>query len=92
MLPVDLLPKLSRVLDVPAQRRLIDGWKDPEVTTAMLQTRFLISKADVELLKAFIGPKAKPLPVSPWWKQERTRRNRSALLSRMRAKAARAAR
>ncbi len=64
MLPGTLLPTLSRVLDVPAQRRLIAGWKDPEVQITALVERFKISSADVESLKVCLGPKAKPEPTA----------------------------
>lgn len=70
---MSLLPDLSRQFDRSAQRRLIDGWKDPEVLIVALVTRFRISPDDVEKLKVALGPKAKAESLNPWWKQTRER-------------------
>lgn len=49
-----------------ARARLVETWKDPDVTARDVVRRFSLSLADVEALKAELGPKARMGPVSRW--------------------------
>ncbi len=67
---------LSKPLDPAAYARLVDAWSDGEVTIGTITTRFHLSAKDMEELKRALGPKVKPSPTSPWWRQDRARRLR----------------
>ena len=69
------LPR-RRERTVEEQKRLIEGWKDPEVLIGDLKTRFRLTWHDVAELKREHGEKARPAPMAPWWRQDRTRRAR----------------
>ncbi len=68
--------KLSKVFDLSAQRRLVDAWNDPEVLISTCSSRFGITPEDIEKLKIELGPKARGSPLSPFWRQDRIRRQR----------------
>lgn len=52
--------------DAKTRARIYDAWKDPEVGIRDLVDRFSLPDSDVKRLKAELGPKATPAPLSNW--------------------------
>jgi hypothetical protein len=67
---------LSKPFDGRTYARLLDAWKDPELTIAMIAARFGVTPKDVKALRLALGDRPKPAPYSPWWRADRTRRVR----------------
>lgn len=64
-------------LDSTAQSRLADAWRDPEMTVGQVVERFRLTHADKLELNRVLSPKARPLPLSPWYMQQKARDARS---------------
>lgn len=48
------------------RRRVVDAWKDKEVTQRDLRERFRLSGRELAALRLELGPKAQLGPVSRW--------------------------
>lgn len=49
-----------RRLDAAAALRLLSDWRDPEITTTTLMTRFGLNRLDVNKFKRLLGERPKP--------------------------------